>query len=176
MKSLFLSLILLVSGCAAYKSYNKTTTGKVILRGGAYKTEEWDDSLVFKRMSWYHGMSLYFDSLVYRATPDSPFAKWFSAAEKEFFTRCESLIVSVNYSADPAKISHVNFREQMRLNGYDDVVLNNFAQFLKTHPSAQDWRFFNYKIVGYCKRTPSRNDPNRLAINFPGFQQLEINL
>jgi hypothetical protein len=34
----------------------------------------------------------------------------------------------------------------------------------------------NYKVVGYCKRSPSKLDPNHLAINFPGFHQLEINL
>lgn len=173
---LILSLTLILAGCAAYKSYNKTTTGKVIMRGGAYKLEEWNDSLTFKRMSWYHGMSLYYDALVFKADPESPFAKWFSASEKEFFTKCESLVVSVNYSADPSKISHVNFREQMRLNGYDDVVINNFAQFLRTHPSGQDWRIMNYKVVGYCKRSPSTMNPGRLAINFPGFHQLEINL
>ena len=176
MKSFLILCFLVASGCAGYKSYNKTTTGKVLLRGVVYKMDDWDESLVFKRMSWYHGMTLYYDALVYRADADSPFAKWFSASEKEFFTKCESLVVAVNYSADPAKISHVNFREQMRLNGYDDVVVNNFAQHIRTHPSAQDWRFFNYKIVGYCKRTPSRMETPRLAINFPGFQQLEISL
>jgi hypothetical protein len=169
-------LTLLLAGCSAYKTYNKTTTGKVVLRGGTYKLDEWDDSLVFRRMSWYHGVSLYYDALVYKADPESPFTKWFSAAEKEYFAKCESLVVSVNYSADPSKISHVNFREQMRLNGYDDVVINNFSQFLKTHPNGQDWRIMNYKVVGYCKRSPSKLDPNHLAINFPGFHQLEINL
>lgn len=172
----FILALILMTGCAAYKTFNKSTTGKVILRGGVYKNDEWDESLVFKRMSWYHGMTLYYDSLVWKANPDSPFAKWFSASEKEFFAKCESLVVSVNYSADPSKISHVNFREQMRLNGYDDVVINNFAQFIRTHPSAQDWRFFNYKIVGYCKRSPTRLNSSKLAINFPGFEQLELGL
>ncbi len=171
-----LVLLVLITSCAAYKTYNKTTTGKVILRGGVYKNDDWGDSLVFKRMSWYHGMTLYYDALVYKADPDSPFSKWFSATEKEFFTKCESLVVSVNYSADPSKISHVNFREQMRLNGYDDVVINNFSQFLRNHPSNNDWRVQNYKIIGYCKRAPTRMESSKLAINFPGFEQLEMKL
>jgi hypothetical protein len=175
MKILAILLLGLV-GCASYKSYNQTTTGKVVLRGGIYQKDIWSDSLVFKRMSWYHGMTLYFDALIWRADEVSQFAKWFSPSEKEFFLKCEKLLVTVAYSADPTKISHVNFREQMKLNGYDDVVLNNFATYVKSHPSAQDWRVLNYKVMGYCKRSPTRLDTSKLAINFPGFKHLELSL
>jgi hypothetical protein len=169
-------VFIIFAGCASYKSYNQTTTGKVYLRGGFHQNDSWDDGLMFKRMSWYHGMTLYFDALFYRADPNSPFAKWFSSSEKEFFTKCEKLLVTVAYSADPSKISHVNFREQMKLNGYDDVVINGFSSFLKTHPSTVDWRMENYKVMGYCKRTPSRLSTSNLGINFPSFRYLEIKL
>ena len=176
MKSPALLALLAISSCASYKTYNQTTTGKVVLRGGIYQKDSWDDSLVFKRMSWYHGMTLYFDTMIYRADPTSPFAKWFSASEQEFFTKCEKLLVTVAYSADPAKISHVNFREQMKLNGYDDVVLNNFSSYLKSHPSATEWRMLNYKVMGYCKRSPSRLGTSSIAINFPSFKYLEVKM
>lgn len=176
MKSVIVLTLLFVAACASYKSYNQTTAGKVTMRGGNYQTLTWDETLVFKRASWYHGMNLYYDALVYRADPDSPFANWFSPAEKEFFTKCESLIVAVNYSASPDRISHVNFREQMKLNGYDDVVVNTFATFLRTHPNAQDWRVYNYKIMGYCKRAPTSFNKNGLTINFPSFKQLELKI
>lgn len=174
----FISCLLLAAlvGCATYKTYNQTTRGAVSLRGGVFKKEAWDDALIFKRMSWYHGMTLYYDALLWKADLDSPFSKWFSPTEKEYFTKCESFLVTAGYSADPAKISHVNFREQMKLNGYDDIVLNNFASALKSHPSASDWRLQNYKIMGYCKRSPSRMATPNLAINFPGFKQLEIDI
>jgi hypothetical protein len=173
---LFFLMVVLFSACASYKSYNQTTTGKVVLRGGIYHTQSWDDSLIFNRMSWYHGMTLYYDALFYKADPDSPFANWFSPVEKEYFTKCENLIVTVAYSADPSKISHVNFREQMKLNGYDDVVLNNFSSYLKSHPSASDWRMQNYKVLGYCKRSPTRLGTDKLVINFPSFKHLDISL
>lgn len=176
MKSFLVLLLVVLAGCASYKTYNQTTTGKVILRGGIHQKESWSNSLDFKRMSWYHGMTLYFDALLWKADLDSPFSKWFSASEKEFFTKCEHFLVTASYSADPAKISHVNFREQMKLNGYDDVVLNNFASFLKSHPSATDWRLQNYKVMGYCKRSPSRLGISNLGINFPSFKQLEVEL
>jgi hypothetical protein len=176
MKSVIVLALVFVAACASYKSYNQTTTGKVTLRGGNYKTMTWDDTLVFKRASWYHGMTLYYDALIYRADPESPFANWFSPSEKEFFTKCESLIVAVNYSASPDRISHVNFREQMKLNGYDDVVVNTFATFLRTHPNAQDWRVFNYKIMGYCKRAPTSFNKNGLTINFPSFKELVLKI
>ncbi|MBA2403388.1 MAG: hypothetical protein H0V66_01345 [Bdellovibrionales bacterium] len=169
-------LLILIAGCASYKSHNQTTTGKVVMRGGIYQKETWEDKLVFKRMSWYYGMTLFFDTLIWRAVPESPFSKWFSESEKEFFTKCEKLLVTVSYSADPTKISHVNFREQMKLNGYDDVVLNNFAAFLKTHPGSQEWRTLNYKVMGYCKRSPSRLNTPSIGINFPSFQYLEVKL
>lgn len=174
MKIVFLLVAIMLSGCAAYKNFNQTTTSRVFIRGGIYKKESWEDVLTFKRMSWYHGVTLYYDALFYKADLDSPFSKWFSPAEKEFFTKCESFLVTVGYSADPTKISHVNFREQMKLNGYDDVVINNFASYLKTHPSANEWRFQNYKLMGFCKRSPSRLGTSNIAINFPSFRHLEI--
>jgi hypothetical protein len=64
----------------------------------------------------------------------------------------------------------------MKLNGFDDVVINTFASALKSHPSAQDWRLQNYKIMGYCKRSPTRLRTEKLAINFPSFKQLEVDL
>ncbi len=176
MKFFLVLIFVLLAGCASYKTYNQTTRGRVDLRGGIYQKESWDDSLKFKRMSWYHGMTLYFDALYWKADVDSPFSKWFSPAEKEFFTKCEHFLVTAGYSADPSKISHVNFREQMKLNGYDDVVLNTFASSLKSHPQATEWRFQNYKIMGYCKRSPSRLSTSKLGINFPSFKQLEVEL
>lgn len=176
MKSFLLISLLALVGCASYKSYNQTTTGVVILRGGIFEKKSWNDSLVFKRMSWYHGMTLYFDALFWKADINSPFSNWFSASEKEFFTKCEHFLVTAGYSADPSKISHVSFREQMKLNGYDEIVLNSFASSLKSHPSATDWRLQNYKFTGYCKRAPSRANGQGLAINFPSFKQLEVEL
>lgn len=174
MKVLFLLIAVLGASCATYKTYNQTTKGRVTLRGGTFKKESWDNPLIFKRMSWYHGMTLYFDALFWDADLSSPFSQWFSASEKEFFTKCESLLVTAAYSADPSKISHVSLREQMKLNGYDDVVLNNFSSYLRSHPSANDWRLQNYKIMGYCKRAPTRLGTTNLVINFPSFKQLEI--
>lgn len=176
MKYLVALLLFVTVGCAAYKSYNQEATGRVILRGGYYKKESWPDSLVLKRMSWYHGMTLYYDILLWKADPSSPFAKWFSPTEMELFDKCENLLVTAGYSADPNKISHVNFREQMKLNGYDDIVLTNFSTYLRGHPSAPDWRLQNYKILGYCKRSPTTLENANLIINFPGFKQLEIRL
>lgn len=176
MKIAVLLLIALMIGCSSHDSYNQRTSGRVVFRGGVYKNDTWDEKLEFKRMSWYHGMTLYYDTIIWKADPTSPFAQWFSSAEKQYFARCESLLVTAGYSADPNKISHVNFREQMKLNGYDDVVVNTFARFLKTHPSAQDWRLQNYKVMGYCKRSPTRMETSNLAINFPSFKQLEVDL
>lgn len=174
---ILIPLLFLLAGCAtSYKTYNQRTAGDVVIHGGIHKKESWPDSLIFKRMSWYHGMTLYFDALVYKADPASPFSKWFSPSEKEYFTKCESLLVTVAYSADPTKISHVNFREQMKLNGYDDVVLNNFSAYLKAHPSTTEWRLLNYKVMGYCKRSPTRMGTDKLAISFPSFKYLEVSL
>ncbi len=169
-------LALTLIGCGTTNTYNQTNTGRVKIRGGVYKNLSWDDSLFFKRMSWYHGMTLYFDTLIYKADPTSPFANWFSPSEKEFFNKCEKLVVTVSYSADPSKISHVDFREQMRLNGYDDVVVNEFAAALKNHPDNANWSLRNYKILGFCKRSPSKLQQGRIVINFPSFSQEYINL
>lgn len=175
MKYLLLVALFVVSSCAAYRTFNQTTDGKVRFPGGVKGEEVWDDSMVFRRASWYHGMTLYYDALIYKADPTSPFSRWFSDSEKEYFQRCESLLVTVNYSADATKISHVMFREQMRANGYDDVVVNNFAASVKTHPTFQAWNLQNYKIIGYCKRQLARvGNGKDLSVSFPSFSELKI--
>lgn len=177
MKHLVLALLVLLSSCAAYRTFNQTTTGKVRFPGGVKGDEAWDDSMTFRRASWYHGMTLYYDALIYTADAQSPFSRWFSAAEKEYFQKCDKLLVTVNYSADATKISHVMFREQMRANGYDDVVVNTFAASVKTHPTFQAWNLQNYKILGYCKRQPASVGNNRqLWVSFPSFSQLKIKI
>jgi hypothetical protein len=175
----FLSLAVIsffLSGCAAHKNYNQTTTGLVVYTGGVFKKISWDNNMLMNRMSWYHGMTLYYDVIFWKADPESPFSNWFSSTEKEYFSKCESLIVTAGYSADPSKISHVNFREQMKLNGYDDVVISTFGSYIKSHPSSIEWRFQNYKVLGFCKRSVSRTGTSKLAINFAGFRQLEIDI
>jgi len=176
MRHILYLIFLSIVGCAAHKNYNQTTTGQVTYKGGIYKKMVWDDNLSMRRMSWYHGMTLYFDVILWKADSDSPFSNWFSATEKEYFSKCESLIVTAGYSADPSKISHVSFREQMKLNGYDDVVINTFAGYIKSHPASIDWRFQNYKVLGFCKRSPSKMQTKKLAINFSGFKQLELDI
>lgn len=176
MKLFMLGIFLILAGCAAHKNYNQTTRGLVVYRGGVFHKKTWNENLVMKRMSWYHGMTLYYDVIIWNADLDSPFSNWFSPAEKEYFAKCENFIVAVGYSADPTKISHVNFREQMKLNGYDDVVINTFASYIKSHPSSIEWRFQNYKVLGFCKRSPTSMATDKLTINFPGFKQLELEL
>jgi hypothetical protein len=176
MKPWFLHFILLfLVSCAAYRSFNQTTTGSVRFPGGVKGDETWDDAMIFKRASWYHGMTLYFDALVYVADENSPFFRWFSRSETQYFRKCEKLLVTVNYSADSTKISHVMFREQMRANGYDDIVVNTFAQSVKTHPTFQDWNLQNYKILGYCKRQVAQvGEESFLSVSFPSFRELQI--
>lgn len=176
MKFCLLCFAFILTSCAAYQTYNQTTSSWVKLKGGVYHNESWSDSMRFKRMSWYHGMTLYFDTLIYEPSAETPFAKWFSSQEKEYFTKCERFLVTASYSADPAKISHVNFREQMRLNGYDDVVIPNFAAYLRNHPDAADWRVNNYRVLGFCKRAPTQLKTSKLSINFPGFSDLDVRL
>lgn len=175
MSRLLVVMLVLVSSCAAYRTFNKTAQGNVRFPGGVHRDESWDDVMIFKRASWYHGMTLYYDALLYVADPESPFSKWFSTSERDYFQRCENLLVTVNYSADASKISHVMFREQMRLNGYDDVVVNTFAASIKTHPGFQAWNLQNYKILGYCKRRPAVvGDRENLLVTFPSFKELRI--
>jgi len=177
MSKFFVLFLIFFMSCAVYKTHNQSTTVIVRFPGGVYKDLVWDESLYFNRSSWYSGMTLFYDALLYRADPSSPFSRWFSETEKEYFEKCENLLVSVNYSADPNKVSHVMFREQMRLNGYDDVVLNQFASFIKTHPTFQAWNLQNYKILGFCKRQPSRvGDGETIQVNFPNFKSMYLEI
>ncbi|MBY0516846.1 MAG: hypothetical protein K2P81_08065 [Bacteriovoracaceae bacterium] len=177
MKKLGILFLIFISSCAAYRTFNQTTTGKVRFPGGVQGKEVWDDAMYFRRASWYHGMTLYYDALIYTADEKSPFTRWFSPAEREYFQKCEKLLVTVNYAADATKISHVMFREQMRQNGFDDVVVNSFASYIRTHPTFQAWNLQNYKILGYCKRQTGKvGDINNLLVNFPSFTELKIKI
>ena len=178
-KFLILFIISLLVSCAAYQTYNQTTKGKIFITGGVYQDHSWDDSMVLRRASWYHGMTLHFDALFYPADENSPFAMWFSIDEKDYFKKCDPLLVSVTYSSDPRKIPFSLFKEQMMKNGFDDIVLNHFGSYLENHATYKDWNLGNYRIAGFCKRHPTtfgKENEDKILVNFPSFSQLVIHL
>jgi hypothetical protein len=173
---MYFTILIFISACATYRTFNQSTMGVVRFPGGTKGRESWDDSLIFKRASWYHGMNLYYDALIYPASLESPFSKWFSDSEKDFFNKCKQLLVTINYSSDPSKISHVMFRDQMYKNGYDEVVLNSFSSYIKVHPTFQSWNLQNYKIMGFCHRQNQLDNLTKLDLAFPSFKGLSLKL
>lgn len=169
--------LLLVTACAVNQTFNQMTKGNIRFPGGVYKDEKWDDPLYFKRASWYHGVTLYYDALLWQADRKSHFSKWFSEDDKTFLDKCSPLIIAINYSADSRKISHIMFREEMRLNGYDEVVIDSFGSYIRNHPTYKAWNLQTYQILSYCRRHPAiTGSKNKVYINFPSFNELRLKI
>lgn len=167
MRLLFIWMILLW-GCSSNLSNNKVSLGTVDFPGGRNGQISWEDILRFKRFSWYRGVTLGYDALIYRVDKTSKFVNWFSKAERDLLNRCKDLIVTVNYSAFHSLVKHSDFKEVMLVGGYNEVVLRRFANSLKAHPAFEAWNLQQYKVRGFCHPTEK---PVQLIMNFPSFPE-----
>ncbi len=149
--------------------------GEFSIKGGVYKNQKWNDSLTFKRVSWFHEFSMFFDVNVVRFNNKGPFANWLSPDEVAEISGCRDFLISLTYSLDEDKISQRMFLDEMVRNGYDKIMLPNFEIHLKLHPDFDRSSLSLYKLYGHCKRTDSEIVQS-ISVGFPGFSESIIKL
>ncbi len=154
-------------------SHNQVRIDMIRFTGGIYRNQVWNNKLNFRRVSWYHGITMYFDMLYYSVDLDSPFYQWFGPVGAELAQNCSPLLVAVQYSSDSEKIAISDLKAQMEKNGLESVVLRDFGKALKSHPEYQRWNLRSYEVTGYCRRKSSENTED-IILNFPGFREVSL--
>jgi hypothetical protein len=172
-KITLLICLLLFSSCSNNISQNAVNTTTREFSGGVYRDIHWNDPLIFERTSWYQELTMVFDVMFHRLAKDSKFRQWFSNEELKEIEGCKDFIVSLHYFYDSKRISDRMFKDEMNLNQYEEIVLNQFARNIKLHPDYIKWRLQKHKIMGFCKKELT-GDP--IVINFPGFKEVRIDL
>ena len=147
--------------------------GDFSMNGGVYKNQRWSGSLRFKRVSWFHEFSMFFDVNVTRFDIKSPFVNWLSADELAEINACKDFLITLSYAADEEKISQRMFLDEMARNGFDKIMLPNFETHLKLHPDFDRSSLSLYKLYGHCNKNGSGPVEN-ITIGLPGFSEANI--
>ena len=158
--------------CSSNLSKNLVQEGNLVLRNGTFTDKVWKENLLFQRNSWYHELTLEFDFMLARITPQSSFNFWFSKEELESMNKCADARVVMAYSLDTKDIPYSTLYEQLEKSGYTRIDLLEFKKHLLQHPDAQLNAFHLYHIFAICKKI---KDSNPLIINFPGYLEKLIN-
>ncbi len=171
MKLFFLLLIFFQVSCSSL-SKQLITHGEFSINSGVYGRASWNDSLYFKRISWFHEFTLLFDMNIAKLTKNSKFKNWLSPNEKDEISSCNEFYVALTYSGNDEKISQRMFLEEMNRVGFKKVLINNFRTHLRLHPDFDKYSLDQYKLYGFCYS--QEVDLNKIDINLPGFATAEL--
>lgn len=164
MKKLFL-VFLLAFSCSTLNK-NLVKEGTYDIKGGVYKNMKWDESLTFKRVSWFKELTLTFDIFMTQIKKESPFYVWFSEDEKKLVESCLDSRIVLTYAWDPMQISREGFFAEAEKMGYERLSVPNFHSNVKMHPNFARINVYLYKTSLLCRK---RLGSESLAITFPGF-------
>jgi hypothetical protein len=169
LKNLFYTILLLsLFGCGSLTK-NTTKEGKLLLRGGVFQGQTWEDRLSFKRHSWFKELTLVFDLMMVRIDRHGPYYNWFSSGEKQVLSECDDAFVAVTYAQDQKKIGQGMFYDQMSEAGYSRFSLATFSRHLTMHPDYEALSLQLYTVEGMCRKEAS-DRPRQ--IRFPGFKEI----
>lgn len=170
MKSLILTLVLILSSCSFTKR-NLIQKDKFEIYGGSAKGKKWDDVMILKRVSWYLEMTLAFDLMLTEIDNKSEFFNWFSTSEKVAINKCKKSYLAIYYSNDYDYISKQDFLGLVKKKGYDEIVVNGFIGAFRLHHQYVSNSFKLYKTSVFCSRDVTQED---FVIEFPNYSPVKL--
>ena len=160
---------LVTCSCASMNlSKNSVKEGEFLVRNGVFADKKWKENLTFKRISWYHELTLQFDLLLAPVSLQSSFNFWFSPSELEDIQKCSDFRVVLAYSLDTKLIPYSILNEQFELSGFKKIEIMNFKKHLMLHPDSELNSLRLYQAYGIC-RPEKQFKP--LILNFPSFSE-----
>lgn len=166
-------LLLLISSCASGPSA-KIRQKDISFSGGNFEYKSWDDSLKFKRTSWYVGATMAYDLWLARIDKNSPFTYWMEN-NREQYQKCREFYVALLYTSRGSRLldveSPVFIKKQIAEVGFETVTLSQFRNHMAVHTVFQQWNLKKYKIAGFCynKQSPL---PKEIPITLPGYNTI----
>lgn len=173
----FITILLLLafSSCAS-GPINKTQQNDIHMTGGHFERKSWDDTLVFKKTSWYLGATLGYDLLLTRIDKSSPFNNWLESNSKDV-QNCKEFYVGLIYSYNRSLMfdleSPVYIKNQISELGFKEISIPQFRSHLAAHTVFQQWNLKRYKIAGFCFDKMS-SIPKEIPISLPGFKTINV--
>lgn len=171
-KIFFLFLTFLFFTACANLSKNTVREGDFLVKNGAAGDKIWKENLNFKRVSWYHELTLQFDLMLGSITPQSSFNFWFSSDELEVIGKCEDFRIVLAYSQDTKIIPYSYLNEQIEKSRYKKIELISFKKQFFQHPDSEMNSLRLYQVYGIC-RTDKTDKP--LIFSFPGYSEKIVN-
>lgn len=171
-KTLSLLLTILVLSSCANLSKNTVQEGTFIVRNGTEGEKIWKENLNFKRVSWYHELTLQFDFMLASIAPQSSFNFWFSKDELEVIGKCEDFKIALAYSHDTKIIAYSYLNKQLESSGYKKIELISFKKQFLQHPDSEMNSLRLYQVYGICR---SDKIDKSLILSFPGYSGKAIN-
>lgn len=174
MKIITLILTLLtLCACSSYRGHNRTDKMLVRLKGGIYEDQKWDDTLIFKRTSFYEGAKLNHDMIITKLDKTSPFYQWMGD-QKSILDNCTEVFVALFYKDMNAiravPISYM--RDQIIKTGLQEITIQNFAYYLRQHYAFDEWILTDHKVYGYCNRSGVKT--RKIHMTMPGYRRVNI--
>ena len=161
-------LVGFISSCASRgggsSSKNFVKKGNFYLVGGRFEQLEWRDKLQFKRVSWYHELTLLFDMMLSKWHGDSKFSYWLSPAEQDIVESCHQFYLLLSYATDSGDITHSMFNQIMRNNGLELIEMPNFRTYLRLHPDFASNSLRRYQVQGLCQKDPIPKNQRKIVL------------
>lgn len=149
-------------------SKNIVKEGPFIVRNGTAGDKVWKENLSFKRVSWYHELTLQFDLMFGLIAPQSSFNFWFSKDELDIIGKCGEFRIVAAYSQDTTIIPYSYLNIQLENSGFKKVELVSFKNHFFQHPDSEMNSLRLYQVYGIC-RADKIDKP--LIFNFPGYTE-----
>jgi len=170
-KIIFFGILVLqmsfINSCSVItKNTARETT--LLIHGGQYDKSQWDDDLIFQRVSWYQEFNLLADVLWIKA-PEGPFAAWFGKNELKEIESCPVFFIFIHYTNPYKKVSVGQIKSQITENGGKFVSLGHFSENLVQHPQFIENSLGVYKIEGLCMQ-----NSDGVTVQIPGQQSKRI--
>ncbi|MBY0414387.1 MAG: hypothetical protein K2Q18_09485 [Bdellovibrionales bacterium] len=165
------TLLLFVTSCANL-SKNSVKEGEFIVRNGTSGKNTWIENLVFKRVSWYHELTLEFDLMMANVPPQSGFNFWFSPDELAAAGKCGDFRIILAYSSDTKILPYSTLNTQLDLAGFKKLDMSAFKLNFLQHPDSEMNSLRLYQVYGACR---SEKELKPLIFNFPGFSEKTVN-
>ncbi len=170
----YFSLMIIFISCASMSDSNKAIQTNISFKSGLSANKTWDDSLTFKRTSWFQRAKMTQDVFWGEVPSSSPFRQWLASSKDLVESRCAQFYLAISYSNDLKGNSLGVVKSAIEQQGLTQMSLASFKAALRGHPAFINFNLENHKIMGYCLPR-GKEAIKSIYVEFPGFTRAKIN-
>lgn len=179
MRYLLLIVLFILGACSSAHLDNQIHYGNAHYGGGYGPNGSWNDKLIFQRVTWFSGLNALYEVFATELSEKSPFFAWITPEKQvEVKNKCDSFVLTILHT-DTASLllSHGQFIEEMRGNGYREVLTPLLARSVKSHPDFEELHIPEARILGFCRGKSYKGEKMKeIRIRLLGFPEAIIDL